>query len=140
MLDFNVGALSAEIKLWFANAIVGMISADGAVTDDEVAFLREAIDFLEKVDDINHIVEMVKRRESPPLQNMNIDTKIARAMLFYIADIAVTDGSLSQTEINYFKYMGNKIGIDDSYTLRVIGWAKDDYNIKKRKQELLREV
>jgi len=83
---------------------------------------------------------MVKRRESPPLQNMNIEKKIARTMLFYIADIAVTDGSLSQREINYFKYIGNKVGIDDSYTLRVIGWAKDDYKIKKRKQELLREV
>jgi uncharacterized tellurite resistance protein B-like protein len=140
MIDANLGKLPPEMKFWFANAIVGMISADGAVTDDEVGFLREAIDFLDNVEDINRIVEMVKKRETPPLQNTNVDILIARSMLFYIADIAVIDGSLSQREVNYFKYIGNKVGIDDTYSLKVIGWAKDNYNIKKRKQELLREI
>ncbi len=128
------------MKTWFANAIVGMISADGAVTDDEVSFLREAIDFMDNVDDINRIVEMVKNRETPPLQNTNVDMPIARAMLFYIADIAVIDGSLSQREVDYFKYIGKKIGIDDSYSLKIIGWAKDNYKIKKRKADLLRQA
>lgn len=140
MLDFDIEKIPRETKIWFANAIVGMISADGAVTDDEVTFLREAIDFLDHVDDINRVVEMVKRRESPPLQNMNIDTTIARAMLFFIADIAVTDGSLSQREVNYFKYIGNKVGVDDSFSLKIISWAKDSYKIKRRKAELLRQV
>jgi len=140
MIDTNIGKLSPEMKFWFANAIVGMITADGAVTDDEVAFLREAIDFLDNIEDINRIVEMVKQRETPPLQNTNVDILIARSMLFYIADIAVIDGSLSQREVNYFKYIGKKVGIDDTYSLKVIGWAKDNYEIKKRKQELLREI
>ena len=140
MLDFDIEKLSAEMKSWFANAIVGMISADGAVTDNEVSFLREAIDFLDNINDINRIVEMVKQRESPPLQNTKVDTKIARAMLFYIADVAVIDGSLSQREVDYFKYVGNKVGIDENYSLKVIGWAKDNYKLKKRKQEMLRSV
>jgi uncharacterized tellurite resistance protein B-like protein len=140
MIDANIGKLSAEMKFWFANAIVGMISADGAVTDDEVAFLREAIDFLDNIEDINRIVEMVKRRESPPLQSTNVDMLIARSMLFYIANIAVIDGSLSQGEVSYFKYIGNKIGVDDTYSLKVIGWAKDNYKLKKRKQELLQTI
>ena len=140
MLDFNIEKISSEMKTWFANAIVGMISADGAVTDDEVAFLREAIDFMDNVDDINRIVELVKNREMPPLQNTTVETQIARAMLFYIADIAVTDGSLSQREVNYFKYIGNKMGIDDSYSLKIIGWAKDNYKLKKRKSEMLRQI
>ncbi|MBT4264715.1 MAG: hypothetical protein HN580_07600 [Deltaproteobacteria bacterium] len=140
MIDFDIEKLSAEMKSWFANAIVGMITADGAVTDDEVSFLREAIDFLDNIEDINRIVELVKQRESPPLQSSKVDILVARAMLFYIADIAVIDGSLSQQEVNYFKYMGNKIGIDETYTIKVIGWAKDNYKLKKRKQELLREI
>lgn len=140
MLDFDIEKLSSEMKTWFANAIVGMISADGAVSDDEVPFLREAIDFMDNVEDINRIVEMVKKRETPPLQNTTVDTQIARAMLFYIADIAVTDGSLSQREVNYFKYMGNKIGIDDTFSLKIIAWAKDNYKIKKRKAEMMSQV
>lgn len=140
MLDFDIEKLSSEVKTWFASAIVGMISADGAVTDDEVTYLREAIDFMDNVEDINRIVEMVKKRETPPLQNLNLDILIARSMLFYIADIAVTDGSLSQREVNYFKYMVNKVGIEDSFSMKIITWAKDNYKIKKRKAELLQRV
>lgn len=85
-------------------------------------------------------MEVVKKRESPPLQNTNIDSLIARAMLFFIADIAVTDGSLSQKEVNYFKYIGNKIGIDDAFSMKIISWARDNYKLKKRKSELLHQI
>ena len=58
--DQDIEKLSAEQKLWFGYAIAGMITADGAVSDSEISYLKEAINFLDSRDEINNIVEMVK--------------------------------------------------------------------------------
>ena len=137
MSRFDETKLPPEVKLWFARAIAGMITADGTVTDDEVAFLREAINFLEGVDDINQIVNLVKSRKIPGLQSINIDMTLAREILFYISDIAVTDGNLSQREIDFFRYIGSKLGIDQAYCQKIITWAKDYDQLKRRKQEIM---
>ncbi|MCP4755177.1 MAG: hypothetical protein GY866_30280 [Proteobacteria bacterium] len=140
MESFNVETLSPEMKLWFATAIAGMITADGAVTNTEVAFLRDVVNFLDNRDDINNIVGMVKKRESPGLQNVNVDGPTAGRIMFHIAEIAMTDGSLSQKEVDFFKYIGRKISVGEPFCKKVISWAADYCKLMNRKNEILRKT
>ncbi len=53
-------SLPPPVRIWFAFAVAGIITADGVVTEAELDFLREVINFLDTVDDINQVVKWSK--------------------------------------------------------------------------------
>ncbi len=133
-------SLPPSVKHWFARAVVGMITADGVVTENELAYLRETIGFLESKDEINKIVDMVKHKERPTLETLKTDPKVATKMLMHLATIAITDDKISQSEIDYFRYVGKKMGFDPRFSSDVIEWGKAYIQLNNRKKMLMRKA
>ena len=107
-----INSLSNEVKIWFAHAVAGLITADGIVTESELDFLREAIGFLEDVNDINKVVAMVKNKEKVSLQKLNTDHASAAIILIQLATIAITDGKLDPSEVEFFQGLDSTKGFD----------------------------
>lgn len=135
-----IESLPNEVKIWFAHAVAGVITADGVVTESELEFLRETINFLESVDDINSVVNVVKNREKPALKTLKTDPKTAAMILIHLATIAITDGKLDPSEIDFFKYVGKKMGFEWTFSEEILNWGKDYISVNKRKKALLKRA
>lgn len=135
-----IESLPSEVKIWLAHAVAGVITADGIVTESELEFLRETINFLESVDDINSVVSIVKNKEKPALKTLKTDPKTAAKILIHLATIAITDGKLDPSEVDFFKYVGKKMGFEWSFSEEILNWGKDYIQINKRKKAILRRA
>ncbi|MBF0288242.1 MAG: TerB family tellurite resistance protein [SAR324 cluster bacterium] len=140
MAQSLVELLPPKVKVWFAHAVAGLITADGVVTESELVFLRETINFLENVDEINQVVGEVKNKERPVLQTINTDSNTAAMILIHLASIAIADGSIDQAEVDYFKYVGKKLGFDPAYSEEILQWGKDSIMLEKRKKGLVKRA
>ncbi len=140
MAQSLVEILPPKVKVWFAHAVAGLITADGIVTESELVFLRDTINFLENVEEINQVVGIVKNKEKPILQTINTDPKTAAMILIHLATIAIADGSLDPSEADYFKYVGKKLGFDATYSEEILQWGKDNIMLEKRKKGLLKRA
>ncbi|MBF0276264.1 MAG: hypothetical protein HQM13_00675 [SAR324 cluster bacterium] len=134
-----VETLPPQVKIWFAFAVAGVITADGVVTETELEFLRETINFLESVEDINEVVGVVKAKERPVLKKLSTDPQTAALILIHLAQIAITDGKLDNSEVDFFKYVGKKLGFDGAYSEEVMEWGKENLKVEKRKKTLIKK-
>ena len=135
-----VESLPPPVKIWFAYAVAGVITADGVVTETELDFLRETINFLDSVDDINQVVGVVKNKERPVLQKLNTDPDTAAMILIHLAGIAITDGKLDDTEVDFFKYVGKKLGFEWTFAEEVLEWGKENLKVNKHRKNLLKKA
>ena len=133
-------SLPSPVRIWFAYAVAGVIVADGVVTETELGFLRETINFLDNVDDINQVVGVVKAKERPVLQKINTDSHTAAMILIHLAEIAITDGKLDDSEVDFFKYVGTKLGFESTYSEEIIEWGKENLRANKHKKNLLNKA
>ncbi|MBF0352232.1 MAG: hypothetical protein HQM11_14460 [SAR324 cluster bacterium] len=129
--------LSAEAKTWLAHAIAGMISADGVVDKSEMVFLRDAIGFMENVEDVNALVNMVKAKEKPELQNLKIDRKNAFLIYCELGRLAVVDQKLSVPEVEFLKYAGSKLGFPEMFCNELVKWAYELMSVLKQETQLM---
>lgn len=139
--DKFIQQLSTEEKRWIAHAIAGIIGADGQVTNEEMLHLRHAIGFLENVQEIETLVQVVKERKIPKLQSLKtVNRKIATKLMFYLGSIVVSDDKLSRSEAEFFKYVGSKLGFDLRYSHDVLQWYHDWLNLEKKQKSLLTAI
>ncbi|MGK5094807.1 hypothetical protein WDW89_22705 [Deltaproteobacteria bacterium TL4] len=132
--------LPSDVKNWCARAMVGMITADGVVTESELVFLKETISFLEDMDAINEIVKLVKSKEQIILQTLKTDPQTGAQILIHLATLAVTDGKLDDTESNFFIYVGKKMGFPSTYSSEILSWAREYIAINKRRKYLIKKA
>ncbi len=132
-----ISNLPPNAKLWVAKAIAGLIIADGVVSDQELAILRESISFLENMDQVNEIVNMVKSKQKPILEVLKTERKLSCSILMSLAMVALTDDKLSGYETEYFSYIAGKLGFESSYAHLVIKWGKDYIRLNQQKKKLL---
>ncbi|MBL7035198.1 MAG: TerB family tellurite resistance protein [SAR324 cluster bacterium] len=109
----DVEAMSAAEKIWFAKSIAGMVVADGRADQQEMNFLREAINFLENKDDIQAIMDIIKECKSPEMSLLEIEPKQAFLMLKFLAQLMVADSHLHSKEIAYFLLAGRYLGFNN---------------------------
>lgn len=142
-MDINtdfVQTLPPDAKKWLAHAIAGMICADGVVDKSEMEYLREAINFLENVDEINVLVEIVKKKEKPVLQILKIDRKPAFQLLSHLARLSIVDGHLSQPEVEFLKYAGSRLGFSSDFCLEVGKWVHNYLGVVKMEKTLMSQA
>ena len=106
----DVSFLSDEVKLWFAKAIAGMVVADGRVDNTEVEFVKAAIGFLTRQEDIATIMSIIKQKQIPPLGVSKIESKVAFTMLKFLAEIMVVDHKPTESEVLFFSQVGKLLG------------------------------
>ncbi len=133
-----ISSLPQAAKIWSAKAIAGIIVADGMVTNAELGVLRESIGFLEDVNSINEIVNMVKNREKPKLEVLKTDRGLATKILMSLALVAMVDDKLSTAETEYFVYIAGKLGFEHGIAKATINWGREFIALNKKKQAIIK--
>ncbi len=136
----DIHSLTPDLKQWLAKAIAGLITADEAVSDKEIEFLRQAIDFLDHRQDIINIVDMVKKRKEPILTKLEIEKDLASKIMFLLSEIIVVDHKLTQGELEFFRYLGTLLGISHEHSIKIIRWSNDYNQLQMRKKDIIEEI
>ncbi len=135
-----VESLPPEVKAWCARAVAGMIVADGNVTDSEIEFLKETISFLEDIQVIHEIVDFVKRKDKMVLQVLRAEPKAAAHILMYVASLAMSDSKLDDAEVEYFNYVGRKLGFGTEYSAEIMTWSRDYHRMIQKQKSLIKKA
>ena len=112
-----------EIRDWIVNAIGSLVVADGIVEEHEFLALREAIGMLDSREEIENMLEMIKQRKLFTVDDISVPLETASGIFFYLASIAVVDGSMKRVEGDLLKSLGPKLGLPNEFVRSVMRWA-----------------
>jgi len=139
MAETSIETLPDEAKIWTAKAIAGVIVADDVLKKEELIILREAIGFLDDAKLVNQIINQIKKRSLPELEQFKTDRKTAVKIIMILAHAASVDTELTHHEIDYVVAAGKKIGLAKKFILRVIDWSQEFVRVAIEQEELLTE-
>jgi len=123
---------SKEIKDWVVNAIANMVVADDIIEKHEYVALQEAIGLLESKEEIHDLMKKVKERNLFEIKKIKMDHDLAIKVFFYLAAIAVIDGSLKKSEAELLKICGNCLHLEADIIRAGIAWAVKQMGINKK--------
>ena len=126
------GNASKETLDWVVNAIANIVVADGIIEKHEFVALQEAIGLLENKDEINALMDRVKKKEIIEIKSIRINDELAIKVFFYLAAIAVIDGELKKSEAEMLKKCGLCMGLDDDLIKAVIQWTLKQMEINRK--------
>ena len=126
------GNASKEILDWVVNAIANIVVADGIIEKHEFVALQEAIGLLENKEEINALMDRVKKKEIIEIKTIRIIDDLAIKVFFYLAAIAVIDGELKKSEADMLKKCGLCMGLDDDLIKAVIQWTLKQMEINRK--------
>ena len=129
------GNASKEILDWVVNAIANIVVADGIIEKHEFVALQEAIGLLENKEEINALMDRVKKKEIIEIKTIRIIDELAIKVFFYLAAIAVIDGELKKSEAEMLKKCGLCMGLDDDLIRAVIQWTLKQMEINRKLKE-----
>ena len=129
------GSASKEILDWVVNAIANIVVADGIIEKHEFVALQEAIGLLENKEEINALMDRVKKKEIIEIKTIRIIDDLAIKVFFYLAAIAVIDGELKKSEAEMLKKCGLCMGLDDDLIKAVIQWTLKQMEINRKLKE-----
>lgn len=129
------GNASKEILDWVVNAIANIVVADGIIEKHEFVALQEAIGLLENKEEINALMDRVKKKEIIEIKTIRIIDELAIKVFFYLAAIAVIDGELKKSEAAMLKKCGLCMGLDDDLIRAVIQWTLKQMEINRKLKE-----
>ena len=129
------GNASKETLDWVVNAIANIVVADGIIEKHEFVALQEAIGLLENKEEINALMDRVKKKEIIEIKTIRIIDDLAIKVFFYLAAIAVIDGELKKSEAAMLKKCGLCMGLDDDLIRAVIQWTLKQMEINRKLKE-----
>ena len=129
------GNASKEILDWVVTAIANIVVADGIIEKHEFLALQEAIGLLENKEEINALMDRVKKKEIIEIKTIRIIDELAIKVFFYLAAIAVIDGELKKSEAEMLKKCGLCMGLDDDLIRAVIQWTLKQMEINRKLKE-----
>ncbi len=136
MDEVTLKALPWETKEWLAQAIAGMVLADGTVAPEEVGFLQDAIRCLIEPHKIQEFVTMVKERKAPKIEFLRTNQENAFELYTHVVSICIADDKLTKSEADYMRMIGGKLGFDPDLCTGVVNWANDVVQANRRRKEL----
>ena len=122
---------SKEVKDWVVNAIANMVVADDIIEKHEFVALQEAIGLLESKEEIHDLMKKVKERKLFEVHKIKMDPDLALKVFFYLAAIAVIDGSLKKSEAELLKKCGNCLDLEADNIRAGITWAVKQMEINR---------
>ena len=123
---------SREIRVWVVNAIANIVVADGIVEKHELVALQEAIGHLDSKEEIIDLMKRVKERNLLEVKKIKIDPDLSLKIFFYLAGIAVIDGSLKKSEAELLKKCGNCLDLEVDFIRAVISWSVKQMEINRK--------
>ncbi|HIG76381.1 MAG TPA: hypothetical protein EYQ48_00085, partial [Candidatus Lambdaproteobacteria bacterium] len=97
---------SKEIRDWVVNAIANIVVADDIIEKQEFVALQEAMGLLDSKEEILDLMKKVKERNLDEVKKIKMDPDLSLKVFFYLAAIAVIDGSLKKSEAELLKKYG----------------------------------
>ena len=122
---------SKEVRDWVVNAIANMVVADDIIEKHEFIALQEAIGLLENKEEIHDLMKKVKERKLFEVNKIKMDPDLALKVFFYLAAIAVIDGSLKKSEAELLKKCGNCLDLEVDIIRAGIAWAVKQMEINR---------
>ena len=92
-----------EIKDWVVNAIASIVVVDQVVEFHERIALEEAIDLLDSRDEIENMLEMVRKKKMLKIENIKMPLFKAGEIFIYLTAIATIDGRLKKNRSRFIK-------------------------------------
>jgi FixJ family two-component response regulator len=102
-------SLEASQKIWFGNACVGIMSSDGRISKSEMLYINTLCSTNPKKEYVYQIVKLLKNKEKPLLNSIQLPVELALKMMKYFIQIMGNDGKISQPEQKYVQLLGGKL-------------------------------
>ena len=122
---------SKEIRDWVVNAIANIVVVDGIIERHEFVALQEAMGLLDSKEEILDLMKKVKERSLDEVKKIKIDPDLSLKVFFYLAAIAVIDGSLKKSEAELLKKCGNCLDLEVDIIRAGIAWAVKQMEINR---------
>ena len=123
---------SKEIRDWVVNAIANIVVADGIIEKHEFVALQEAMGLLDSKEEILDLMKKVKERNLFEVKKIKMDPDLSLKIFFYLAGIAVIDGSLKKSEAELLKKCGNCLDLEVDFIKAVISWSVKQMGINRK--------
>lgn len=130
---------SPKIKKWIAYAITGAICSDGIVSNDELEYLKKAIDFLDDKESIYTIIEMAKSKSIPDLAyltNEDITRDQALRIIYLIGNVIIDDSKLAKSEKIYLEIVAQKLRFSSEFYKGFIEYLERSISLNSFKESL----
>lgn len=135
----NMNDYSPKVKKWIAYAITGAICSDGVVSQEELEFLKKAIDFLDDKESVYAIVEMAKEKTIPDLtylSNEDVSRQQALRIMHLIGSIIIDDYKLTKTEKTYLEIVAHKLRFSNEFYKGFIDYLERAISLNIFKESL----
>ena len=123
---------SKENRDWVVNAIAHIVVVDGIIEKHEAVALQEAMGLLESKEEIIDLMKKVKERNLDEVKKIKMDPDLSLKVFFYLAAIAVIDGSLKKSEAELLKKYGNCLDLEVDFIRAVISWSVKQMEINRK--------
>lgn len=131
--------LTEDQKVWYGEALLGAILAEGFIDTMEVDLLEWVISALESSYEKKRLYAMSKQRKSPLLQPPPlINIEVIMRMYMQILSVVMVNDILTKQEIKYLKLLAKVCKLPQDFFDQSIAWCKQGI-IWKRKQIILVE-
>ncbi|MBF0237360.1 MAG: hypothetical protein HQM12_06620 [SAR324 cluster bacterium] len=115
--------LKPNEKKWLALSIARVIVADKKVLKDEIKYLKDAVTFLETKEELEQVLDFVKKLTVPELKPLNINLKLGTMMLIYVIRAMVRNTKILEVEFRELISMGKKLSIPAPMIKAILKWA-----------------
>ena len=123
---------SKENRDWVVNAIAHIVVVDGIIEKHEAVALQEAMGLLDNKEEIIDLMKKVKERNLFEVKKIKMDPDLSLKIFFYLAGIAVIDGSLKKSEAELLKKCGNCLDLEVDFIRAVISWSVKQMEINRK--------
>jgi uncharacterized tellurite resistance protein B-like protein len=128
--------LSSEGRKWMAYAMIGMVLTDNDLDPNEIQLLQDAVSLLDHEDEKAELLAKAQRRERIEVPFLTSDRAYLADIFFYLAMIAVVDGSIRRSEYAHFKYLCEKLGFDQETSQLVMNWGDQALKLMKERDRI----
>ena len=121
-----------ENRDWVVNAIAHIVVVDGIIEKHEAVALQEAMGLLRSKEEILDLMKKVKERNLDEVKKIKMGPDLSLKVFFYLAAIAVIDGSLKKSEAELLKKYGNCLDLEVDIIRAVISWSVKQMEINRK--------
>ncbi len=115
--------LNAEESEWFAIAIAEAVVSDDIISEGQLAWIQQAVHFLEHEDRQKYLAS-IKNRRLPRLKPLHlVDREKAARMFLDLVLIILENFEIDEREVEFLIEVGTNIGIKPQRSQDVINWG-----------------
>lgn len=123
--ELDSSLFSNAEKYWLAQAVTGMLAADGSIDLRERPFFSEVLKWMESEEHSNKLLGLLKMQEIPEWPELTISKERAVILLRYLARAMVANRQVSKTEIALFRRAANWVGLSKNEADQILLDSRD---------------